>query len=86
MRRSYKAGSASQMDVALSTLYGAVYQPASFATGEFCLNIPVADEGEIRQLARKFKYVVLAIVFPELLLFSAFEQNIAARSSVERLE
>lgn len=51
-----------------------------------CLNIPAADEGDSRQLARKLKYVVLAIVFPELLLFSAFGQNIAARSSVERLE
>lgn len=51
-----------------------------------CLNIPGPDEGEWRQLARKFKYLVLAIVFPELLLFSAFAQNSAARSSVERFE
>lgn len=51
-----------------------------------CLNIPPADEGYSRQLARKFKYMGLAIVFPELLLFSAFGQNIDARSSVERFK
>lgn len=51
-----------------------------------CLNVPAPDEGECRQLARKFKYLILAIVFPELLLFSAFGQNIAARSSVERFK
>ena len=48
-----------------------------------CLNIPAADEGEWRQFARKFKYLVLAIMFPELIFFSAFGQNSAARISVE---
>jgi len=50
------------------------------------LDVPAADEGECRQSARRFKYLMLAIVFPELLLFSAFSQNIPARSLVERFE
>lgn len=34
----------------------------------------------------QFKYMGLAIVFPELLLFSAFGQNVDARGSVERFK
>ena len=49
-----------------------------------CLNIPAPGESESRQIARKLKWMILAIIFPELVLYAAYMQSISARRSVER--
>lgn len=51
-----------------------------------CLNIPVAGESEFRQFRRKIKWMIGTIVFPEMVLYAAFMQDIAARRSVERFQ
>jgi hypothetical protein len=50
------------------------------------LNVPGKNESRIRIFIRKTKWMIIAVVFPEVLTASAFAQYIAARDSVTAMK
>jgi len=80
MLRSYTAGQVSQMDGPPLTLPGPFYRPHLLQLLRSLLKRSCGGRGRMSSKCSQLKYLMLAIVFPELLLFSAFSQNIAARS------
>ena len=49
------------------------------------LNVPPADEGKWRRLWRKLRWVVLALLAPEIVVYCALEQFLAARQLVNEM-
>ncbi|KAI9796758.1 MAG: hypothetical protein M1833_005998 [Piccolia ochrophora] len=50
------------------------------------LNLPAPDEGLWQILVRKSRWMVMAVIVPEVLTASAFAQRVAARESVRAME
>ena len=49
------------------------------------LNVPPADEGKWERLRRKLKWVVMALCAPEIILYCALDQFLAARKLVNEM-
>jgi hypothetical protein len=49
------------------------------------LNVPAMDESDWRKYLRKLKWVAIALLAPEIVVFAGFEQWLSARHFLKRL-